>query len=153
MQNCKISLFGHRDFEYHNTFEPTLIKLLGDMLEENENLEIYIGRNGEFDVFAASVLRRVKRKSGDRVFINLVIPYTVKDLEYFETYYDDVILPYGAESVYPKAAIAKRNLWMVDKSDLVICYVKRHSGGAYKAVKYALRKNKRVLNLATYQLE
>ena len=36
---------------------------------------------------------------------------------------------------------------MVEKSDLVICYVERESGGAYSAIKYAKKLKKRVVNI------
>jgi hypothetical protein len=36
----------------------------------------------------------------------------------------------------------------VFRADIVICYVKREYGGAFQAIKYAERKDKRVINLA-----
>ena len=37
---------------------------------------------------------------------------------------------------------------MVDKSDLILCYVEEKRGGAYNAIQYAIRKGKEVINLA-----
>ena len=36
----------------------------------------------------------------------------------------------------------------IDRSDLVICYVERKSGGAYKSLRYAEKHGKTVINLA-----
>ena len=51
-------------------------------------------------------------------------------------------------SAHPKLAIPKRNEWMVEQADLVICYIEREIGGAYKAVQYADKLGKEVINLA-----
>lgn len=37
---------------------------------------------------------------------------------------------------------------MVDRSDLVICYIQHKSGGAYKTIKYAEEQGKVIINLA-----
>lgn len=37
---------------------------------------------------------------------------------------------------------------MVDRADLIICYVENKSGGAYKAMRYAEKQGKRIINLA-----
>ena len=37
---------------------------------------------------------------------------------------------------------------MVDRADLVICYIEHNEGGAYKTVKYASEQNKPIINLA-----
>ena len=42
-----------------------------------------------------------------------------------------------------------RNREMVDRADLVICYIEHKEGGAYKTVQYALMMGKTVINLTT----
>ncbi len=37
---------------------------------------------------------------------------------------------------------------MVDRSDLVICYIDHQSGGAFQTMQYALKRGKKVINLA-----
>ena len=66
-------------------------------------------------------------------------------MEDFEKYYDRVDIPI---SVHPKLAITKRNEWMAEQADLILCYIERESGGAYKAVQYAKKLGKEVINLA-----
>ena len=62
--------------------------------------------------------------------------------------YDDIIIPPEIIGIHYKAAIKARNRWMVDNSDLIICYIIRNYGGAADAVKYARHKEKRIINLA-----
>ena len=42
-----------------------------------------------------------------------------------------------------------RNREMVDRPDLVICYIVHQERGAYKTVQYALMMGKTVINLTT----
>ncbi len=37
---------------------------------------------------------------------------------------------------------------MTEEADLIIAYVKYNHGGAYKTLNYAIRKKKRIINLA-----
>ena len=43
-----------------------------------------------------------------------------------------------------------RNREMVDRADLVICYIEHKEGGAYKTIKYASEQNKPIINLADF---
>ena len=71
-----------------------------------------------------------------------------KDMEYYEAYYNNVMIPECIGRTHPKGAITKRNRWMVEACDLFICYVEREDGGAYTAMKYAKKLEKKVINLA-----
>lgn len=77
-----------------------------------------------------------------------VLPYPISDMESYEKYYDKVIIPEFVEKSHPKGAITKRNRWMVENCDLLVCYVEEMKGGAYKAMKYAKSLGKKTVNLA-----
>ena len=117
-----------------------------ELLRTKDFVEFYIGRDGEFDIYAASIIKRVQMAIGtENSELNLVLPYVRKDIEYYEKYYDRVSIPISA---HPKLAITKRNKWMVEQADIVICYIERKKGGAYAAIRYAETLGKAVLNLA-----
>ena len=148
----RVALFGHREFDDYRTLDKHLLELLEDLIRSRDFLEVYIGRNGEFDVYAATVVKRAQKalEKNNSDFI-CVLPYSNKDAEYYEKYYDSVIIPDCLHEVHPKGAITKRNCWMVDQADLVICYVERNSGGAYTAMRYAEMLGKQVINLAALE--
>ena len=148
MQTYKVALFGHRDLCAHLKVEEGLRAIFEEMLSLKPYIEVYVGRNGELDVFASSVIKGMITKGRDDITLTLVLPYKSKDIEYYEKYYNDIIIPECAEKAYPKIAITLKNRWMVENSDLVICYVERENGGAYEALKYAKRLGKTVINLA-----
>ena len=56
---------------------------------------------------------------------------------------------YDIEDIHYKNRITYSNKKMVDESDIIICYVDMNSykSGAKTAVKYALKQNKKVINL------
>jgi len=76
-----------------------------------------------------------------------VLPYRLSEEEYYEKYYDDIYYPLP-RNVYFKNAIFERNKWIINNSDLLMCYVKNKTGGAYKALRYAEKQNKTIINLA-----
>ncbi len=142
----RVALFGHRDFCQHKRLDNTLYLIIKDLLRTKAFVEFYIGRDGEFDIYAASIIKRVQTVMGaENSELNLVLPYIRKDINYYEKYYDRVSIPI---SVHPKIAITKRNEWAVEQADLVICYIERKKGGAYAAMRYAELLGKKVLNLA-----
>ena len=145
----RVVLFGHLYFEGHRALDERLYPLLKDLIRTKPFVEIYIGRNGEFDIYAATVVKRVQNATdkANNEFV-CVLPYPEKDMEYYEKYYDSVMIPECIGRTYPKGAITKRNRWMVEQCDLFICYVEREEGGAYAAMKYAKKLDKEIINLA-----
>ena len=143
-----VSMFGHREIEDINQIEERLAPIIKELIMIKDNVDFLIGRNGEFDEFVASVIKRVRKKFGtDNNDMTLVLPYSVADIKYYELYYDNIIIPENVYGVHPKSAITLRNKWMIERSDLVICYVKRNKGGAYNALKYAEKLGKEIINL------
>ena len=151
MDIFKVALFGHRDFCATQETEGKLYDILKELMLKKSCLEIYIGRNGEFDLFAASVIKRIKKElDNSSCFMSLILPYKVKNMEYYEKYYDDIIIYENKEKVHPKAAITKRNEWMIENCDLLVCFVDHNSGGAYKAMRHAEKLGIETINLSFF---
>jgi len=150
MKVYRVALFGHREMNDCLKTEEKLCALVRDLLRTEQYVEFYIGRHGEFDILAASVVKRERKIFGkEKCGLTLVLPYSDKDMEYYDKYYDSIIIPECLNRAYPKGAITKRNRWMVEECDLIVCYVERESGGASTALKYAKRLEKDIVNLAT----
>jgi len=61
--------------------------------------------------------------------------------------YDYSIYP-ELEMYYPKQRIIKRNEWMVDNCDVLVCHIIDELGsGAYRTLKYAQKKSKRIIRV------
>ena len=149
MNIYKVTLFGHREIYEHQKIEKKLYPILRDLIRTKEYVEILVGCNGEFDKFAASVVKRAQKDFGaHNSEMTLVLPYHYKDAEYYEQYYDSIIIPDAVSGAHPKGAITARNRWMTEECDLFICYVNRTSGGAHAALKYANKLGKIIINLS-----
>ena len=152
-----VSLFGHRTVEDYLTVESKLYELLRIIMKQgNREIEFLVGRNGDFDLMAASVIRKLKKETGnENVFLTLVLPYETAELrnntEAFESYYDSIEINEATRSY--KYAIVARNRGMIDRADLVVFYVKNESGGAYQTLKYAEKNEKRIINIYHKQNE
>ena len=145
-----VSLFGHRRIDDLRKLENRLIPILRELIQGERYVNFLIGRNGEFDEYAASLIKRVQREVwGENCDLTLVLPYTVADMKYYGAYYDCVVIPEELWSVHPKSAITAKNRWMIERSELVIVYLERNRGGAYAAMKYAERLHRRVVNLGS----
>ena len=108
------------------------------MIQTKEFVEFYVGRNGEFDIMVASVIKRAQRDYGSsNNSLILVLPYPIADMDDMEKYYDEVWYPQELYNVHYKAAITKRNEWFVNHSDMLVAYVERDYGGAYECLKKA----------------
>lgn len=146
-----VSLFGHRIIEDYLTVESKLYELLRIIMKQgNREIEFLVGRNGDFDLMAASVIRKLKKETGnDNIYLTLVLPYETAELknntEAFEIYYDSIEISDATRNY--RYAIVARNRDMVDRSDLAVFYVKNESGGAYQVLKYAEKNEKRIINI------
>ena len=148
MEIYRVSFIGHRELYDVRAIEDRLDMLIRDLLLKKEYVEFYIGRNGDFDIWAASAVKRAQKAIGSHnSSLILVLPYHAKDEEYYEKYYDDMLFPLDINTHF-KAAITKRNEWMIDNSDMLIAYVAKETGGAYKTLQYAKKLCVKTVNIA-----
>ena len=121
----------------------------GILQEKAGPFVFYCGGYGDFDLLCATVLQELKAE-GFALENFYVTPYLINDSRlsdpHFLKHYDGTIYP-PIEHIPPRLAILARNHWMIDASDLVLCYVFDHFGGAAKARAYAKRKKKEIWDL------
>ena len=150
MKPFTVTLFGHRRIDDLQQLNEQLSPIIREWIQTKPYIVFLIGRSGEFDEYVASVIKQAQKELGkENSDLILVLPYSVADIDYYERYYDQIIIPESVYGVHPKSAITLKNKWMIDRSDLVIVYAERDTGGAYTALKYAEKQNKRVINLCT----
>ena len=134
--------FGHRN-------APDSIKTL--LEKEIENLIIsgiadsfYVGNQGNFDLMVYKCLKELSKKYPNiRFKVLLAYPNYNNMYEASDTYY-----PNSLKNVSEKAAIPIRNNIMIEKSDTVICFIERNTGGAARYVRAAEIHGLKIINLA-----
>ena len=152
MEMYTVSFFGHRIIDDLDKVQNELENIISKIVSEHEYVQFLVGRDGDFDIIAASAVRKVKKILFiDNVDLNLVLPYMraeiSNNMEYMLDYYNDIQVDDDARKAHFKAAIKIRNQNMVKKSQLVICYVEKNKGGAYNAMKYAQKQGCTVINI------
>lgn len=153
MRIYKVAFLGHRYVDNIIKAENLLQKQIRNLINEHEYVKFLAGRNGDFDqCVSSSVLRVRKNHRNDNSALVLVLPYPTAEYfnneNYFHDYYTDIEISHFASVAHPKSAIQIRNREMVDRADLIICYIEHEKGGAWQAVGYAIKQGKIIINLA-----
>jgi hypothetical protein len=153
MEIYTVSFFGHREIENALEVERKLEAKITELIQTKQYIEFLVGREGEFDILAASVVRRVKKQMDyGNCSLIWVLPYMKAEFrdneKNFLDYYDDIEICEQSAKAHYKSAMQIRNRAMVDRSDLVICCIQHKSGGAYKTVQYAQKQGQTVINIA-----
>lgn len=141
------ALFGHKDCP--EDVRSKLEDKMEQLIYSGEVDYFIMGNQGRFDSMARSTAKRLKEKY-PHIDYDIVLAYLPKDrtgIEWEEET-ENTIYPDGLETVPMRFAISRRNRWMVEQADVIICYIVRDWGGAVKAVEYAERKGKSIYNIA-----
>ena len=149
MEIYRVSFIGHREVDNFRFVEEQIENVVKELIDKKEFVELYVGRNGEFDIMVASIIKRVQRDYGKANNSHiLVIPYPIADMEDMKKYYDEVWYPDELHGVHYKAAITKRNEWFINNSEMLVAYVEREYGGAYECLKKARQKGIKIMLVA-----
>jgi len=144
------AFFGHRDTPYSENLENKLEETAGNLIHCGFN-EFWCCEQGTFDWMSRMVMVRLKKKY-PHIFLNYICPYNPDNysqirreslLEYYE-----IIYPHQLTNVPPQFAIPKRNRYIAENADVIICYITHEHGGAYKAVEIAKHRGISIINLA-----
>ena len=142
--------FGHR--EVFENISEKIYSAVKEAAEQGCEL-FYTGAMGNFDELFSSAVRRLK-KEYPNIKLVCVKPYMTKDINTYGDYlyklYDDIIVPTELADIHYKTVIHKRNQWIVDNSSIIIGYIKRGCGGAYKALKYAEKQKKYIVFISNH---
>ena len=148
-----ITFFGHRQLWKQTEIEERIEQAIKPYLNEPK-VRVLIGCHGEFDRLALTVCRRLRKEHKNIEICVILTSLAMLQKGGFgfspADYYDDVeTMYYDIEEVHFKNRIVVTNRNMVDSSDVVICYVdfKRYGSGAKRAVNYAKRQKKTIINL------
>ena len=147
----KISFAGHANISLNDRVKELVEEQIRSNVDSTEPIVCYIGGYGDFDRICACVCRELK-KEYESIEVVYVTPYVdlsaqakIKEM-HREGLCDTSIYP-PIENTPPRLAIIKRNEWMMTNADLIIAYVNRSYGGAYKSLQVAKRKKKKIINI------
>ena len=138
--------FGHR--ECYGLDNQVLKQSIEKLVNQGVDT-FYVGNPGQFDSAVYSCLEQL-RKRYPHIKVCVVVAYLPTE----KNEYNDMIdTMYPEIEGHPKFAIEKRNRWLVDHSDFVLCYINHTWGGAYKFARLAERRGRTVINLGNADIE
>ncbi|MBE7015413.1 MAG: DUF1273 domain-containing protein [Ruminococcaceae bacterium] len=141
----KICTFcGHR-MVANDELEEKIYTVLSDLIKNKKYTSFYSGGMGEFDEICERTVRMLKKEYSNIKLYRVAYKYKT-NLNSVVEMVDDIIIP-ELENFHYKEMIIKRNEWMINFSDIVLCYIRREYGGAYKMMKYAKKQNKEIIYL------
>ena len=145
------SFFGHRNVEKTENLEKKIEEIVERLIKE-ENFNIFFfGGFGDFDELCYKIVSKLKTKYPHIQRIFCVTeerflkkkPTWMREISFEETCYFDLKYDYWYTRIY------YRNCEIIDRSDKIIFYVVNKDGsGAYKAMKYAQKMKKDLINIA-----
>lgn len=140
------TFFGHRDCYGldEEKLERAIIELIGKGVDT-----FYVGNQGHFDGVVRNQLRKLKEEY-PTIHFEVVLAYLPTEKKEYDDY-EDAVYPEGLECVPRKFAIAKRNEWMLERSQYCICYLSHSWGGAYTFAVKAKRQGKTLIHLGPLQ--
>lgn len=149
-----VAFFWHRLILKSKEVKIRLLKEIEEKVKLGYT-HFLVGRHGEFDNLSLSVISNYKKNVASDINIEIVLTslsnYKKENYSAIDSYIKlgCKTLIYDIEEVHFKNRIIVTNKKMVDESDLIICYLdhKRQNSGARRAVEYALKQGKDVINL------
>lgn len=135
---------GHRNYWKCLGLETKLKNIIENLIHENYT-NFYDGFHGAFDKITKNIIIEMKNKYPQVKLIKVESVYHYNEPLYDIVVYDEIIVP-ELEKYHYKQKLIKRNEWIIDNSDIVICHVNtKYKSGAYTSLEYAQSKNKKII--------
>lgn len=147
MNDKKVCFAGHRYDWLNIGIEDKLRNTIEKLINKGYSI-FYDGGQGVFDNMCAKIVINLKRQY-PQIKIYKVFTYYNCDKEKINLSadYDGSIMP-NIEQYHPKLRIIKKNEWLVNNSDILVCHIcETYRSGAYRTLKYAQKLNKPVIYL------
>ena len=136
------AFIGHSDCP-ESVKEKLFLEIENLIVNEKVNI-FYVGTQGAFDRLVYEVLCELEKEY--KIIINVALAYLNREDEF--TYYDTekTVFPDCLTKTPPRFAISKRNDYMLQNSDYLICFLNHQFSNTYEFVLKAVKKNKKIIN-------
>ncbi len=142
-----VAFAGHRDSWRCIGVKEKLLQTIEGLIQQGYTI-FYDGNKGAFDEKCFNAIVELKEKYPYIKIVRILSHYQHNKENFFlSKAVDETIFP-PIEQYYPKQRITKRNEWIVDNCDVLVCHIEMpYKSGAYKMVKYAQKKNKKIIEI------
>lgn len=157
MKTLTVAFIGHRQVKNWKELIKKVRIVVSKLIDE-ENAETFLfGSNSSFDSACVIAVKQIKEYFYPlikRIYVRASYEKITEEYRsYLLTDYDETFYPYGVKNAGYRCYV-KRNQIMIDMCDILVTYydmdyqqMKGCLSGTKNAVEYALKKNKRIINL------
>lgn len=140
---------GHR--KLNDDFSDVLLeKKIRYVIDELGVKYFYCGMAKGFDLIACRIVEKIKKEKDVKIIACIPCPeqekfFNEKDKELYKKMIKNCDEIKIINEHYFKGCMLLRNKYMVDRSDIIISYIRENSGGTRWTVEYALRNKKQLI--------
>ena len=146
MSSCV--LIGHRDCPCEITTK--LSTIIEDLIVDYGIKTFFVGTQGDFDRYVYRILSELESKYNIEIIVVLAYLNSKRNI-YYDT--EKTIFPESLCNVNKRFAIYHRNLYMINKSQYMICYANNTFSNTYKYIQIAKRKGIKIFNIGELEIQ
>lgn len=135
------TFIGHRDCVPET--QNKLYNVIELLIKEYNVTTFYVGTHGSFDYYAYTTLCELEKIYDIKIIV--VLAYLNNIPDYFDR--EKTIFPDVLEKSPFKFAVIKRNNYMIEKSQFLICCIDHTFSNSYNFIKKAISKKMKIINL------
>jgi len=145
-----VCVSGHR--EIGKDLDIKLLKKIFENLIDNGVDTFLIGMAVGFDTLCFQILEDIRKQKQIKIIACIPCLSQADRFSFEQKKEYDRLLSVADDKVllsreYTPSCMQKRNMFMVDNSACVVCYLNKNKGGTYNTVKYAEKKGVPVINI------
>ncbi len=145
-----VCVSGHR--EIGKDLNIKLLKKVFENLIDNGTDTFLVGMAVGFDTFCFQILENIRKEKEIKIIACIPCLSQADRFSFAQKKEYNRLLSVADQKIvlseeYTPYCMQKRNMFMVDNSSLVICYLNKEKGGTYNTVKYAEKKGVPVINV------
>lgn len=146
------AFFGHSGSFPIERVESCLEDVVSQLILEEGVDEFWLCEQlGSFDYISRMVVTKLRNKfNWISLYIALAYNPTMFTWKWIDENEYNFLHPDEVMKGHPKFAIVRRNEYIAKHADIIVCYITRDFGGAYKAVEKAKKYGKKIINIADY---
>ena len=137
--NCVFFGYGQTTIDVYDRIKSEILK----MVDDNGVKRFLVGNNGRFDAMVQKALKEISKERD----IEYSIVLSRLDEKAISGEQDKTIYPEGLEYALRRFAITKRNDWLLNNADFLICYYVEYVSRAGKWIEKAKKRGIKVIEL------